>query len=85
MSHGQLQPCCPSQVGAELEYFVLCLVLSCVVCKPYMFVHRPLETANMEYIEDIVYHYICTNSTDRQQMIPSLATALHFSLEEVRL
>ena len=47
----QLQPCCPSQVGAELEYFVLCLMLSCVAGKPYMFVHRPLETANMEYIK----------------------------------
>ena len=85
MSHGQLQPCCPSQVGAELECFVLCLVLSCVVCKPCMLVHRSRETANMEYIKNIVHHYMCTDSTDQQQMLPALATAPHFSPEEVRL
>ena len=37
----------------------------------------------MEYIKNIVHHYMCTNSTGRQQMIPALATALHFSPEEV--
>ena len=35
----------------------------------------------MEYIKNIVHHYMCTNSTGRQQMIPALATALHFCLE----
>ena len=45
---------------------------------------RTRETANMEYIKNIVLHYMCTNSTGREQMTAAIATALHFSEGEVR-
>ena len=44
---------------------------------------RSRETSNMEYIKNIVFHYMRTNSDGREQMIPAIATALHFSEDEV--
>ena len=51
-------------------------VSTCVFC-------RTRETANMEYIKNIVLHYMCTNSAGREQMTSAIATALHFSEDEV--
>jgi hypothetical protein len=44
---------------------------------------RTRETANMEYIKNIVLHYMCTNSAGREQMTSAIATALHFSEDEL--
>lgn len=73
------QPTCNLMYKQDIT--ILCLVLIFrLLC---LYVYRSRETANMEYIKNIVHHYMCTNSTGRQQMIPALATALHFSPEEV--
>ena len=37
----------------------------------------------MEYIKNIVLHYIYTNYAGREQMTSAIATALHFSEDEV--
>ncbi|XP_064400000.1 GRIP and coiled-coil domain-containing protein 1-like [Halichondria panicea] len=44
---------------------------------------RSRETESMEYLKNIVMHYMCADSAGRDQLINPLATVLHFSQDEV--
>ncbi len=44
---------------------------------------RSRETENLEYLKNVVIHYMCADSTGREQMVTPLATILHFSPDEV--
>ena len=46
--------------------------------------HRSRETESMEYLKNVIMHYMCADSTGRDQMISPIATVLHFSPEEVK-
>ena len=37
----------------------------------------------MEYLKNIVMHYMCADSAGRDQLISPIATVLHFSPDEV--
>ena len=44
---------------------------------------RSRETENLEYIKNIIIHYMSADSAGREQMLIPIATVLHFSQEEV--
>ena len=44
---------------------------------------RSRETENMEYLKNVIIHYMCADSGGREQMVTPIATILHFSPEEV--
>lgn len=46
---------------------------------------RSRETESMEYLKNIIFHFMCSDSYGRDQMLSPIATVLHFSPEEVRL
>jgi hypothetical protein len=46
---------------------------------------RSRETENMEYVKNVIFHFMCSNSYGREQMISPIATVLHFSPDEVRM
>ena len=37
----------------------------------------------MEYLKNIIFHFMCSDSYGRDQMLSPIATVLHFSPEEV--
>ena len=46
---------------------------------------RSRETENLEYLKNIIIHYMSADSAGRDQMINPIATVLHFSKEEVSM
>ena len=44
---------------------------------------RSRETENMEYLKNVMIHFMSADSTGREQMITPIATILHFSPDEV--
>ena len=44
---------------------------------------RSRETENLEYLKNVVVHYMSADSTGRDQLLMPLATVLHLSPEEV--
>lgn len=47
--------------------------------------YRSRETENLEYLKNIIIHYMSADSAGRDQMINPIATVLHFSKDEVLL
>ena len=52
----------------------------CTVCLP---MPRSRETANLEYLKNIILHYMSSDKTGKDHMINAIATVLHFSPHEV--
>ena len=46
--------------------------------------NRSRGTENMEYVKNIIFHFMCSDSYGRQQMVSPIATVLHFSPDEVQ-
>ncbi|XP_065911264.1 GRIP and coiled-coil domain-containing protein 1-like [Dysidea avara] len=46
---------------------------------------RSRETANLEYLKNIILHYMCSANVGKDHMINAIATVLHFSPHEVQL
>lgn len=44
---------------------------------------RSRETENLEYLKNVVVHYMSADSVGRDQLLMPLATILHLSPEEV--
>lgn len=44
---------------------------------------RSRETENLEYLKNIIIHFMSADSAGRDQMISPIATVLHFSKDEV--
>ena len=44
---------------------------------------RSRETENLEYLKNVVVHYMSADSAGRDQLLMPLATILHLSPEEV--
>ena len=44
---------------------------------------RSRETENLEYLKNVVVHYMSADSAGRDQLLMPLATVLHLSPEEV--
>lgn len=44
---------------------------------------RSRETANLEYLKNIILHYMSSDKTGKDHMINAIATVLHFSPHEV--
>lgn len=53
--------------------------MSCVLCVHY----RSRETESMEYLKNVIYHFMCSDSTGREQLVTPLSTLLHFTQAEV--
>jgi len=47
-------------------------------------VARSRETENLEYLKNIVIHYMSADSAGREQLFSPIAAVLHFSKKEVR-
>ena len=45
--------------------------------------YRSRETANLEYLKNIILHYMSSDKTGKDHMINAIATVLHFSPHEV--
>ena len=45
--------------------------------------NRSRETANLEYLKNIILHYMCSANVGKDHMINAIATVLHFSPHEV--
>ena len=39
----------------------------------------------MEYVKNVIFHFMCSDSYGREQMISPISTVLHFSPDEVLL
>jgi hypothetical protein len=39
----------------------------------------------MEYLKNIIFHFMCSDSYGREQMVFPIATILHLSPDEVRI
>ena len=48
-----------------------------------LFLPRSRETANLEYLKNIILHYMSSDKTGKDHMINAIATVLHFSPHEV--
>ena len=48
-------------------------------------VPRSRETANLEYLKNIILHYMSSDKTGKDHMINAIATVLHFSPHEVSI
>ena len=46
---------------------------------------RSRETENLEYLKNVVVHYMSADSAGRDQLLMPLATILHLSPEEVSM
>jgi hypothetical protein len=46
---------------------------------------RSRETESMEYLKNIIFHFMCSDSYGREQMVFPIATILHLSPDEVRI
>jgi len=46
-------------------------------------VPRSRETANLEYLKNIILHYMSSDKIGKDHMINAIATVLHFSPHEV--
>lgn len=44
---------------------------------------RSRETENLEYLKNVIVHYMSADSAGRDQLLTPLATILHLSQEEV--
>ena len=44
---------------------------------------RSRETENLEYLKNVIVHYMSADSAGRDQLLTPLATVLHLSQEEV--
>ena len=48
-------------------------------------VHRSRGTENMEYLKNVIFHFMCADSIGREQLVIPLSTVLHFTPVEVSL
>lgn len=48
-----------------------------------VYVHRSRGTENMEYLKNVIFHFMCSDSTGREQLVTPLSTVLHFTPAEV--
>lgn len=46
---------------------------------------RSRETENLEYLKNVIVHYMSADSAGRDQLLIPLATILHLSQEEVHV
>ena len=45
--------------------------------------YRSRETENMEYLKNIVIHFMSSDAVGREQLVTPLSTVLHFTPTEV--
>lgn len=51
-------------------------------CESVFFLIRSRETENLEYLKNVIFHFMCSDS-GREQLIVPIATILHFTPNEV--
>jgi predicted RNase H-like nuclease (RuvC/YqgF family) len=44
---------------------------------------RSRETENLEYLKNIIFHFMCSDFSGQQQLIIPISTVLHFTPKEV--
>ena len=58
-------------------------VIGIILTNGLPFCGRSRETENMEYVKNVVHHFMCSDSYGREQLLNPIATILHFTPEEV--
>ena len=49
----------------------------------HVVVYRSRETENMEYLKNVIIHFMCSDSVGREQLVTPVSTVLHFTPTEV--